>query len=142
MKRAVSISIISVVLAAFLFPALSYAQVQGTLQTQGTQGTTQTRTVQTIQNPLEADTIPGLIADILDVVITIGFFISVFFIIYAGFLFVTAQGNDEKLSKAKTTFLWTIVGVAILLGAKVLANVVCGTLNEISDSPLRCERLR
>lgn len=95
----------------------------------------------TITNPLIAEDIPSFIAAILDVVIKIGFMLAVFFLMYAGFLFVTAQGNEEKISTAKTAFLWTVVGVAVLLGAKVLANVVCGTLNEIGTGGLKCKPL-
>ena len=36
-------------------------------------------------------------------------------IIYAGFLFVTARGNEAQLTKAKTWLVWTLVGAAIIL---------------------------
>lgn len=84
-----------------------------------------------IKNPLKIDSIPDLIFTFVEVATTIGFYIAVFFIIYSGFLFVTARGNETKLGKAKEAFLWTVIGTAVLLGARVIANVIQGTLNEI-----------
>jgi hypothetical protein len=51
---------------------------------------------------------------------------------------VTAGGNEEKLSKARQAFLWTVIGIAILLGAKVLSVVICGTINQLGTMQLSC----
>jgi hypothetical protein len=48
-------------------------------------------------------------------------------IIYAGFVLVSAGGNDEQITKGKRWILWTLVGAAIILGAHVIANIVFGT---------------
>lgn len=100
----------------------------------------QTRTIATIPNPLGANTtITSFITALLDTIFPIASLISVFFLIFSGFLMVTAGGNEEKLSKARQTFLWTVIGVAILLGAKVLSAVICGTINQLNPlKPLSC----
>ena len=49
-------------------------------------------------------------------------------IIYSGFLFVAARGNSEKLTKAKDTLLYTIIGAAILLGAWAIATMISSTV--------------
>lgn len=85
-------------------------------------------------NPIRANNIYQLVAAILDFVVKVGAVVVVFFIIYSGFLFVVAQGNDEKISKAKSTFMWTIIGALILLGASVLSQVVCNTANQLGAS--------
>jgi len=69
-----------------------------------------------------------------NIVLPIGSIIAVFFLIYAGFLFVTAGGNEDKLATAKKTFLWTIVGIAILLGAVVISNGIKNTICEIAPN--------
>ncbi len=85
-----------------------------------------------IKNPLSsANTLPEFIGQILHAVVIIGVPIVAVAIIYCGFLFVTASGNTEKLSKAKTGFLWTVIGGAILLGAWVLANALGDTINQL-----------
>jgi len=77
-----------------------------------------------ICNPLKAKTLIALIKDVVDIIMQIGLVVAVVAIIWAGFLYVTAQGSEEKVKKAHSIFLWTIVGVAIILGAKVIVEVV------------------
>jgi len=85
-----------------------------------------------LENPLKnVTTVEGLIAAVLDFIVKIGTVIAVFFVILSGFQFVLARGNPEGISKAKTTFLWTIVGALILIGAKVLSEVICNTANQL-----------
>ena len=44
---------------------------------------------------------------------------------------ITAQGNPQKLSTAKTSFLFTTIGAAVVLGAWVLAQMISDTINTI-----------
>jgi hypothetical protein len=85
-----------------------------------------------LQNPLNnIGSFPDLIDAILQIVIKIGVPIAVLAIIYSGFLFVTAQGNEEKLNTAKSALTWTVVGTAILLGSWILAGAVGTTINAL-----------
>ena len=87
-----------------------------------------------LENPLaggSVNDIPTLIREILKIVITIGVPIVALAIIYSGFLFVAAQGNPEKLKKAKDTLLYVIIGAAILLGAYVIAEAIDATVRAI-----------
>ena len=67
-------------------------------------------------NPLQGvDSFQGLIAAIIDgIIIPIGATVAVLAVIFSGFLFVTAQGNEEKLKSAKHTFYGAIIGGLIL----------------------------
>jgi hypothetical protein len=77
-------------------------------------------------------TLESFIGAILnDIVLPIGAVVVVIFIIYSGFLFVTAQGNETKLEKAKTTFLWTVIGAAVLLGSWAIAQVIKTTIDQL-----------
>jgi hypothetical protein len=60
--------------------------------------------------------------------------VVVIFIIYAGFLFVVAQGEDAKITKAKKNFFWAVIGGTVILTAKVLAYTLCLTANELGSS--------
>ena len=87
-----------------------------------------------IENPLKCagcNDLAGLLIAIVEEVAKVGFYLVVFFIIYSGFLFVAARGDTTKLGKAKATFLYTVIGAAILLGATILANVIQGTVNQL-----------
>jgi mannose/fructose/N-acetylgalactosamine-specific phosphotransferase system component IIC len=68
---------------------------------------------------------------LLTAAIQIGIPIAVLFIVYAGFKFVLARGSPEKLKEARQNFLWTIIGIAIFLGAWLLASVVANTVNAL-----------
>lgn len=86
-------------------------------------------------NPLtlgEDATISSFIAQIINnIIVPIGAVVSVVFIIYAGFLFVTARGSEDKLKSAKTALLNAVIGTLIILGAWTFAQVIEGTVNQL-----------
>ena len=69
---------------------------------------------------------------LLQAVISIGLPIAVLFIVYSGFLFVTAQGSETKIQKAKDVFFYTVIGVTIFLGSWALALIVKNTIGLIT----------
>jgi amino acid permease len=87
-----------------------------------------------LTNPLAGgniNDIPTLVERLLGIVLTIGVPLIVLAIIYAGFKFVTAQGKPDKLEEAKKTFLWILVGAAILLSAYAIAQGIKATIVDI-----------
>lgn len=77
-------------------------------------------------------TIPDLLLALVDLVFLVAMPILVIFIIYAGFLFVTAGDNETQIKKARFVFLWTCVGGLVLLGAKAIAAAVQATILSLS----------
>ncbi len=49
-------------------------------------------------------------------------------LVYAGFMFVSARGNSEKLSTAVHNMTYIVVGIALVLGSYMLANMVYNTI--------------
>lgn len=84
-----------------------------------------------LDNPISVGSFPEFIALLLKIAVQIGFPVAVLFIIYSGFLFVKAQGNEKDLEKAKKALTWTIIGTAILLGASVLSYAIQNTINQL-----------
>lgn len=86
-----------------------------------------------LENPLSGTvgSIPDLVRTILEIAMMIAIPIVALAIIYSGFLFVSAQGNEEKLKKARQTFFYTIIGGALVLGAVVIANAIAGTIDQL-----------
>lgn len=84
-----------------------------------------------IQNPLTSNTLVGFLQNLLSVVVAFMIPIAALAIIYAGFLFVTARGNEEQLRKAKKTFFYTVIGTAVLLGAQVILSVIAATIKSL-----------
>lgn len=88
-----------------------------------------------IPNPLggSVNSLPAFFSAIISVVIELGTIVAVLAIMYGGFLYVTAQGDEEKLGKAYKTLTWAIVGTAILLGARTIMAVVTDTVKQLGS---------
>lgn len=52
----------------------------------------------------------------------------VFFIILAGFQYVTAQGSPEKIKSASKALLYAIIGAVIIVGAIAITTIVGNTV--------------
>lgn len=75
--------------------------------------------------------IPEFIKSILDIMIKVGIPVATIFIIWSGFSFITAQGDEGKLRKAKSGLFWASIGLAVLLGAWLIANAIVGTITQL-----------
>ncbi len=77
-------------------------------------------------NPLSSEfgSIPDLIFAIINVLIIIALPIVVFFLIFAGFMYVTARGNPEKLQKASQALLYGVIGGVIILASAAIMTIV------------------
>lgn len=77
-----------------------------------------------LQNPLGDTTLTQLFTNLLDALIVLAVPIIVFFIIYAGFQYVTAQGNEQQITNAHRALLYALVGGLLILGASGLIAIV------------------
>lgn len=92
-----------------------------------------------ITNPVKVGSFPELLYVIWDkILIPIGTILVIMAFIYSGFLYVTAQGNQEKIKAAHQGFLWTAVGALVLLGSWAISQVICETVQEIVEYELEC----
>lgn len=85
-----------------------------------------------LQNPLNACSLIELLEAVLAGVVRIGALFLVLAFVWIGFQFAAAQGNDEKLSKARSALMWTVIGAAILLGAEVIKDLIVGTVSSVT----------
>ena len=76
-------------------------------------------------------TFADLIASLADAVTAIAIPFVVVFLVYAGFLFVSARGNEKQLTTAKEVFYWTIIGAAVVVGADALAHAAVSLVQSI-----------
>ncbi|MBP7741358.1 MAG: hypothetical protein KA104_01535 [Candidatus Pacebacteria bacterium] len=85
-----------------------------------------------LTNPLNnINSLPEFMNAILDAVIQIGTIVLTLAIVYVGFLFVQAQGNEEKIKSARSALLWTVIGGLVLLGAKTVGLVISSTIGAL-----------
>lgn len=85
-----------------------------------------------LQNPLSGSgitSVEGLLTAILNVLLVIAVPLIVFFIIFAGFNYVTAQGNPEKVKAATRSLTYAIIGGVLILGATALSVIIGGVVD-------------
>lgn len=94
----------------------------GTPQQQGT----------TLINPLAGETdLMSFLRKILALVIKIGGIVVIFMLVYIGYLFATSSFVPENKEKARSAFVWTLVGALILLGAQAIATGITATVTAL-----------
>ena len=92
-------------------------------------GASSNGSVTTLCNPLQGvNSISDLILKFMVIVSYLAVIFGVLMIIWIGLQFVLAQGKPEELKKHREQLLWVIVGIGVILGAKVLVTVVINTL--------------
>ena len=82
-------------------------------------------------NPLGNVTIEQFFLKIIDIVLVFAIPIIVIFIMLAGFKYVTANGNTEKIQSATTALTWAVIGGVLILGAKAILTLIQGTITAL-----------
>ena len=82
----------------------------------------------TLDNPLRVNSIEELLVAILNIIMVLMIPIIVFFIILAGFKYVTARGNSGQIEEATTTFTYAIIGGVLILAAVAIAEIIKNTV--------------
>lgn len=50
--------------------------------------------------------------------------IAIAALVYAGFLYITAAGNEEQTKKAKNIIMWVVIGIIIIFSAYAIVNTL------------------
>ena len=80
----------------------------------------------------DATTMPKIIGKVIGVLLSLVGVILVMIIIYAGFLWMTAGGNEEQVKKAKAWLTNAIVGLVITLSAYAISAFVVGQFGKVA----------
>lgn len=68
--------------------------------------------------------VEGFIRSIIKVVAGLAGLVATGFFVVGGFTYITSSGNPERLDKAKQTLIWSGIGLAIVIAAFVISNIV------------------
>ncbi len=68
--------------------------------------------------------ITTLVGNIINFLIILAIPITAILIVYAGFLYITSAGNDEKVKTAQKALIWAIIGFAIVLVASSVPIII------------------
>jgi len=79
----------------------------------------------TLENPLNGiNSIEGLLVALLNIIMVLMVPVIVFFIIYAGFKYVMAQGNAREVEEATRALTYAIIGGVLILGAVAISQII------------------
>ncbi len=74
--------------------------------------------------PAGVSNVENFIRSVIQVVAGLAGLVATGFFVAGGFTYITSSGNPEQLDKAKRTITWSAIGLAIVIAAFVLANIV------------------
>ena len=94
-----------------------------------------------LHSPLDPHitSVGGLVQTVIDVISYILVLFGILALVWTGLQYVLAQGNSERIKELHKTLLAIVIGIAIVIGARVIVQVVINTLkatNVINSSTL------
>ncbi len=72
-------------------------------------------------------TLENLVSFGVNILFVIGIILTLIFLIWGGILWITSQGDEEKVKKARKTLTYAIIGIVVILLSAVIIQFV-GTL--------------
>lgn len=129
MKKFIStfkIILVFVIFTLIVFPSLVYAQnLKDAFSTGGNLGGVAS------QAGYSGDiTVEVMIGKVVQAFLSVLGIIFLILTIYSGYTWMTAQGNETKVDKAKNTLTAAIIGLIIVLAAYALSYFVISALGE------------
>lgn len=83
-----------------------------------------------LSNPALAAEVAGVketqdfIRTVIGVIAGFAGLVAAGFFVVGGFIYITSSGNPERLDRAKHTLLYSAIGLAIVIAAFVISNIV------------------
>lgn len=81
-----------------------------------------------LTNPLASDDIRVIIGYIIKAALGFSGTLALVMVIWGGFLWLTSQGNAEKIEKGKAILLWATIGLIVIFFAYTIVSAVITTL--------------
>jgi len=76
----------------------------------------------------------GAVVGVINIFIGLVGLIAVILFLYAGFLWMTAAGNEEKVTKARSMMIAAVIGIVIIFLAFALSKFVINKITDISGA--------
>lgn len=77
-----------------------------------------------LPDPPVKGTLPEIVQKVLTWILGFAIVVAVVVIIAAGYMYITAAGDEAKIKKATTTLTWAIVGLIVAFVAMLLVRFV------------------
>lgn len=73
---------------------------------------------------VDVSQVDNFIRSVIQVIAGLAGLIATGFFVIGGFGYITSSGNPEHLDRAKRTLLWSGIGLAIVIAAFVVSNII------------------
>jgi hypothetical protein len=126
-KRALTTVIITALVLLVVLPSVTFAQTSllNSLEQAGTAGFGAGATERTL---------PEILGNVIKVFLSIVGIIFLVLMVYAGYLWMTAQGEEQKVEKSKDTIKAAVIGLIIVVAAYAITNFIVSGLIEAAGS--------
>ncbi len=86
-----------------------------------------------LKNPVGSGSVDmrAVLDKILNAIIRLLSPVLVLMLVYSGYLFVVGRGNTEKITDAKRTLSYTLIGTVIVVAASAIAHVLENTIGAV-----------
>jgi len=81
-----------------------------------------------LKTGLASKSVPEIIGSVIGVVLGLLGVVFMILLLYGGYSWMTAYGNEQKLTKAKDTIINATIGLIIILAAYAISRFVIGAL--------------
>ena len=90
------------------------------------------------ENPVEFlkpgdKSIPEIVGSVIKIVLGIVGVVALILFITAGFIWMSAQGNTDKIKKAQDIMIWAAIGLLIIFASYALLSLVFGFRGKIGE---------
>jgi len=82
-----------------------------------------------LDNPLGVSTVPEVISRLIKIMLGLVGTVSLVVFIYAGFLWITAQGKPDQINKGKQAMIWAVVGILVVFSSYAILKYVFDVLS-------------
>lgn len=70
-----------------------------------------------LTNPLSTDDPRILIGRIIKAILGLSGAVALLMFVYGGFVYLTAQGERDRIERGKSTLIWATLGLAVIFGS-------------------------
>jgi len=77
-----------------------------------------------LPNPLETKSVPELIGRVINGVLGVVGSLALVIFIYGGFVWMTAAGNTERITKGKNILIWATLGLVVIFASYAIVHFV------------------
>lgn len=132
-RQFAAVTIITVLALTFFSTSITaFAQSNALAPTTTTGGSGLIGTADDILGTGQGDA-RAFVTNILRWALTFLGLVCVIMIIYGGFLYITAAGEEDKAKKGRTIILYCVIGIAIIAASYAIVNTVLGGVTAVGQ---------